>query len=302
MEERTMKTRKVVIPVAGTGTRLLPVTKSQPKEMLPVGRKPVVQYVVEEAQRAGLKQVCFVTGRQKIAIENHFDRDPDLMQKLIQSEKHDILEELSYEEMGVSFFYVRQSEQKGLAHAIGMAEDFIGDEHFVVSLGDSIIWHDEEGSFLARMIEIHEREGASVTVAVETVPEDQAYRYGIVKPKPGASGEFLPLDDLIEKPKPGRAPSNMAIAGRYVFSPEIFEVIRRTVPDSAGEMQITDSIRNLVNQGRKVLAVPLAQGERRYDIGNFESYFRAFVDFAMNDERYGYTLRQYLTKKMTGEL
>ena len=297
-----MNIRKVVIPVAGAGTRLLPVTKSQPKEMLPVGRKPVVQYVVEEAQRAGLKQICFVTGRDKFAIENHFDRDPDLIQRLIQSEKGEIVQELDYEEMGVSFLYVRQSTPKGLAHAIGMAEDFVGDEHFVVSLGDSIIWHDEEGSFLMRMLEIHEREGAAATIAVEDVPADQAHHYGIVQPKTDAEGEFFELKNLVEKPQPGRAPSSKAIAARYVFAPEIFEAIRRTVPDSAGEMQITDSIRNLVNQQRKVIAVPLAEGERRYDIGNFESYFRAFVDFAMDDEKYGYTLRQYLTKKMTGEL
>jgi len=296
-----MSIRKVVIPVAGAGTRLLPVTKSQPKEMLPVGRKPVVQYVVEEAQRAGLSQICFVTGREKYAIENHFDRDPDLIRKLIQAEKTQILGELDYEEMGVSFLYVRQSEQKGLAHAIGMGEDFVGSEPFVCSLGDSIIWHDAEGSFLARMVEIHEREGADVTVAVEDVPETQAHHYGIVKPRGDVEGEHFELADLIEKPAPGHAPSTKAIAARYVFSPGIFEAIRRTVPDSAGEMQITDSIRNLVNAGRKVLAVPLGEGERRYDIGNFESYFRAFVDFAMNDEKYGYTLRQYLTKKMTGE-
>lgn len=297
-----MAIRKVVIPAAGAGTRLLPVTKSQPKEMLPVGRKPVVQYVVEEAQRAGLKQICFVTGRDKFAIENHFDRDPDLIQKLIQSDKGQMVSELDYEEMGVSFYYTRQSVPKGLAHAISVAEDFVGDEHFVVSLGDSIIRHDEEGSFLARMMEIHEREGAAATVAVEDVPEDQAYRYGIVKPRGSDEGEFFEAADLVEKPPTGRAPSHKAIAARYVFGPEIFEAIRRTVPDSAGEMQITDSIRNLVNQGRKVLAVPLSGGERRYDIGNFESYFRAFVDFAMDDEKFGYTLRQYLAKKMTGEV
>ena len=300
MEDTVMTIRKVVIPVAGAGTRLLPVTKSQPKEMLPVGRKPVVQYVVEEAERAGLRQICFVTGRDKFAIENHFDRDPDLIQKLIQSEKAGILSELDYEEMGVSFCYVRQSVPKGLAHAISMAEDFVGAEPFVVSLGDSIIRHSEEGSLLARMMEIHEREDAAATVAVEDVPEEHAHRYGIVKPRGKCEGEFFEIESLVEKPPSGQALSNKAIAARYVFSPDIFEAIRRTVPDSAGEMQITDSIRNLVHQQRKVLAVPLAGSERRYDIGNFESYFRAFVDFAMEDEKYGYTLRQYLTKKMTG--
>lgn len=296
-----MSISKVVIPVAGTGTRLLPVTKSQPKEMLPVGRKPVVQYVVEEAQSAGLKQVCFVTGRHKTAIEDHFDRDTELIQKLLQSEKTDILKELDYEEMGVSFFYVRQSVQKGLAHAISMAETLVGDDHFVVSLGDSIIRDREEGSFLSRMIEIHEREDAVATIAVETVPPEEAHRYGIVEPREGADGEFFELANLVEKPASGKAPSDKAIAARYAFSPEIFDAIRRTVPDSAGEMQITDSIRHLVNQNKKVIAVPLAEDEHRYDIGNFESYFRAFVDFAMKDEQFGYTLRQYLTKKMTGE-
>ena len=294
-----MKVRKVVIPVAGVGTRLLPVTKSQPKEMLPVGRKPVVQYVVEEAERAGLKQICFVTGRHKYAIEDHFDRDPDLVQRLIESEKTDILAELSYEEMGVSFFYVRQSVPKGLAHAISMAEDFVGDEHFVVSLGDSIIWHDEEGSFLARMIEVHERERAAATIAVETVAPEQARYYGIVKPKGKVGGEFFEIEDLVEKPAPERAPSDKAIAARYVFSPEIFDCIRRTVPDAAGEMQITDSIRILANQGKRVLAVALNDSERRYDIGNFESYFRSFVHFALRDPEHGERLRQTLAGELS---
>ena len=205
--------------------------------------------------------------------------------------------------MGVSFLYVRQSVPKGLAHAISMAEDFVGNEPFVVSLGDSIIRHAQESSLLARMIEIHERQGAAATVAVESVPEEQVHQYGIVKPRGKAvppDAEFFELESLVEKPSPGQAPSRMAIAARYVFAPDIFDAIRRTVPDSAGELQITDSIRNLIHQQKKVLAVPLAGSERRYDIGNFESYFRAFVDFAMEDEKYGYTLRQYLTKKMTG--
>ena len=300
-----MTIRKVVIPVAGAGTRLLPVTKSQPKEMLPVGRKPVVQYVVEEAERAGLKQICFVTGRDKLAIENHFDRDPDLVQQLIQSEKSDLLGELDYEEMGVSFLYVRQSVPKGLAHAVSMAEDFVGDEPFVVSLGDSIIRHAEENSLLARMIEIHERQKAAATIAVETVPEEQTHHYGIVKPRGKTippDAEFFEIESQVEKPSPGQAPSNLAIAARYVFTSDLFDAIRRTVPDSAGELQLTDSIRTLIQQHKRVLAVPLAGSERRYDIGNFETYFRAFVDFAMEDEKYGYTLRQYLTKKMTGDV
>ena len=292
-----MDIRKVVIPVAGAGTRLLPVTKSQPKEMLPVGRKPVVQYVVEEAEQAGLRHILFVTGKQKTSIEDHFDPDVDLVRKLREAGKMDIAEELAYQEMDVDFFFVRQSAPAGLADAIGTSRHFVGEDTFVVSLGDSIIRSAEEPSLLTRMMDYHRQNAASCTVAVEEVAPEDAHKYGIIKTA-GDALECVDVADMIEKPPPGEAPSNLAIAARYVFEPEIFDAIDRTIPDRAGELQITDSIRVLLNQGRKIQCVKLREGEKRYDIGNFDTFFKSFLEFALNDDKYGYMLRQYLAREL----
>ena len=295
---------KVVVPVAGMGTRLLPATKSQPKEMLPVGRRPVVQYVVEELVAAGLHQILFVTGRKKTAIEDHFDPDPELVRSLSSGGGYALLEELEYTETEARFFYTRQSIPLGLADAVNHAREFVGNAHFVVALGDSIIKSRDGSSFLRSMIATHLRSGAACTLAVEEVNPSEVYRYGIVKPKAGLepgqrdspSGDFE-IEDLVEKPRPESAPSNLAIAARYIFSPAIFEAIHRTAPDRNGELQLTDSIRLLLQLGHQVRVVPLRLGERRYDIGNFESYFKAFIDFALADEKYGYLIRQYLKRK-----
>jgi UTP--glucose-1-phosphate uridylyltransferase len=291
---------KGVVPVAGMGTRLLPATKSQPKEMLPVGRRPVVQYVVEELQAAGLSQVLFVTGRKKAAIEEHFDSDPELERTLSSGGGFDLLEELAFTQTSARFFYTRQSVPRGLGDAVCHAREFAGDDHFVVALGDSIIvGRDDEGpSFLRAMIDNHLATGADCTVAVETVAPDDVYRYGIVRPVDGQAdaGDF-DVADLVEKPRIGSAPSNLAIAARYVFSPRVFEAIERTAADRSGELQLTDSIRLMIQLGHKVRAMRLRPGETRYDIGNFESYFKAFIDFALADVKYGYLIRQYLKRK-----
>ncbi len=296
---------KDVVPVAGMGTRLLPATKSQPKEMLPVGRKPVVQYVVEELDAAGVNQILFVTGKKKMAIEDHFDADPELVSTLTAGGGYALLEELKYTETDARFFYTRQSVPRGLADAINHAKEFAGEDHFVVALGDSVIRQVNASSgiilpgatFLQKMIRLHLESGAACTLAVEEVARDEVYRYGIVKPKGAlpASGEFE-VDDLVEKPRVESAPSNLAIAARYIFSPLVFEAIHRTVPDRSGELQLTDSIRLLLQLGHKVQAICLREGERRYDIGNFESYFYAFVRFALADPAYGQTLRQSLAR------
>ena len=288
----------VVVPVAGMGTRLLPATKSQPKEMLPVGRRPVVQYVVDELEAAGLRQILFVTGRKKTAIEDHFDPDPDLVRSLSGGGGYALLDELKYLETGTRYFYTRQSEPLGLADAVYHAREFVGDEHFVVALGDSIIKGRDGSSFLRAMIATHLRTGAACTVAVEEVDPEDVHRYGIVRPAadPGEAPDFE-VADLVEKPRPESAPSNLAIAARYIFSPDLFEAIRRTAPDRSGVLQLTDSIRLLRQLGHTVYAVRLRDGERRYDIGNFESYFKAFIDFAIADEKYGYLVRQYLKRK-----
>jgi UTP--glucose-1-phosphate uridylyltransferase len=289
---------KAVIPVAGMGTRLLPATKSQPKEMLPVGRRPVVQYVVEELEAASLGQILFVTGRKKTAIEDHFDADPELVRLLSAGDSYTLLEELDYTETDATFFYTRQSTPLGLADAVLHAEKFVGDDHFVVALGDSIITSANGASFVTKLVEAHLASGAGCTIALEEVAPEDAYRYGIVQPVAGAdlAGAFE-IESLVEKPALGAAPSNLAIAARYVFSPAIFEAIRRTAPDRKGELQLTDSIRLLKQLGYPIYGLRLRPGERRYDIGNFESYFTAFIDFALADEKYGYMVRQYVKRK-----
>jgi len=296
---------KVVVPVAGMGTRLLPATKSQPKEMLPVGRKPVVQYVVEELQAAGLRQILLVTGRKKTAIEDHFDPDPELVRTLSAGGGYELLSELDYTETEARFFYTRQSVPRGLGDAVAHAREFAGDEHFAVALGDSIIMSRDGTSLLRDMIAAHVANGCACTLAVEEVDPAEVYRYGIVKPQvqdptgeaaPGAAWPFA-VEDLVEKPRVGAAPSNLAIAARYVFSPDIFEAISRTAPDRNGELQLTDAIRLLLQLGLRVQAVRLRPNERRYDVGNFESYFQAFIDFALADEKYGYMVRQYIKRK-----
>ena len=294
-----MKIEKAVIPVAGLGTRLLPATKSQPKEMLPVGRKPVVQYVVEEIINADVPQILFVTGRKKTAIEDHFDSDTELIKKLKESGKSSLLKDLEYEKDVSDFYYIRQSVQAGLADAIRLGRNFVGQEPFIVALGDSIIRSSDSNNLLKRMVDVHLKTNSACTIAVEEVPENEVYKYGIIELKDNGNE----VKDLIEKPEIGKAKSNLAIAARYVFNPVVFDFIDKTMPDDGGELQITDSIRLMLQNGHKVHCVKLTDGEKRYDIGNFESYFKAFIDFALLDDKYGYLLRQHLIKKMhKGEL
>ena len=295
MGEKTIV--KGVIPVAGMGTRLLPATKSQPKEMLPVGRRPVVQYVVEELQGAGLDQLLFVTGRKKTAIEDHFDPDPELVRTLSTGGGYALLEELAFTETDTRFFYTRQSTPRGLGDAVNHAREFVGDEHFVVALGDSIIQDHDDSAYLRALMEAHIAADAACTVAVEEVAREDIYRYGVVKPAGEITSGAFEVADLVEKPRVEAAPSNLAIAARYAFSPAIFDALARTAPDRNGELQLTDAIKLLLQLGHRVIAVPLRPGERRYDIGNFESYFLAFIDFALADEKYGYMVRQYLKRK-----
>ena len=295
--ERTAPIRKAVIPVAGLGTRLLPATKSQPKEMLPVGRKPAVQYVVEEAVEAGITQILLITGRQKSSIEDHFDREPELERRLGESGAYDLAEELNFFEEDVALFYTRQSVQSGPADAIRLAADFVGDEPFLVAYGDTIITSQQQPSLIQRMLQDHLASDAQATLAVETVRREDVQRYGIVQPvagtppQPSASFE---IDDLIEKPEVATAPSTLAITPRYIFDRSIFDAINRTLPGRGGELWLTDSIAILLKQGDRVQCLPLGAGEKRYDIGNFETYFKAFIDCALADERYGYMIRQYL--------
>ncbi|MBM3213581.1 hypothetical protein FJZ36_01475 [Candidatus Poribacteria bacterium] len=271
---------KAVIPAAGTGTRLLPATKSQPKEMLPVGRKPVIQYVVEELAAAAVGKVLVITSQQKRAIEDHFDIDSVQMDRLARGQKSlDVMNHLSID---VQMFYTRQSVPKGLADAIGLAEHFVGDDPFLVSLGDSILRSSEPGGVLKRLIETHAQQRPAATIVFETVPREQVIHYGIAQPKNGA-GEVFEVADLIEKPSIDEAPSDLAVAARYLLDPVIFDYIRRTPPGRGGEIQITDSMRLMLQDGLRVWGVRLGPDERRLDIGNYASYYEAFLEMALDD-------------------
>jgi UTP--glucose-1-phosphate uridylyltransferase len=281
-----------VVPVAGHGTRLLPATKSQPKEMLPVGRKPVVQYIVEELAAAKIRRLLFVTGARKSAIENHFDEDQQLISYLRESGREEELAELDFERREMEYFYTRQRRQLGLGHAVLCARSLIGDQPFVVALGDSIIGLHARSGIVSRMLEEFERSKADVVVAFEEVPASEVERYGIAEPR-GIVGDRFELQGIVEKPAAADAPSNLAVAGRYVFGPAIFDELAATKPGKGGEIQLTDAMQNLLRKGGKGVGLRLARDERRFDIGNFESYFRAFFDFALADPKYGASLRSH---------
>ncbi len=265
--------RKAVIPAAGFGTRLLPATKSQPKEMLPVGRKPVIQYVVEEIAAADIDQVLVVTSQQKRAIEDHFD--------INGSSSHGLEDVLRCQ-----MHYTRQSVPTGLADAIAHAEGFVAGEPFVVSLGDSLIRSTSPGSTLSRLVQTHVAQNAAATILFETVDPEDVVRYGIAKPQ-GEPGQQFAIADLVEKPSVEDAPSTLAVAGRYVFSPVVFDYIRRTEPGRGGEIQITDTMRLMLQAGLPVWGVQMGGCEHRLDIGNYRSYFRAFLEMALMDPEFG---------------
>lgn len=299
-----MSVNLAVVPVAGRGTRLLPVAKSQPKEMLPVGRKPVVQFVVEELASCDISRLLFITGPGKTAIENHFDLDAELIDHLRRTGKEELLAELAFERNDLQYFYTRQREQLGLGHAVLCAEPVVGNQPFVVALGDSIIGLHAESRVVRTMIGAFESQEADAVIVLEEVPEKEVVRYGIAVPAdPDAAkepGSIFALSELVEKPELGEVPSRLAIAARYVFSAKIFEYLHRTTPGKGGEIQLTDAIRLMMEDGGKVLGVRLPVGEKRFDIGNFPSYFTAFVDFALADPEYGPGLREHLAKQFGG--
>jgi len=299
----TEDVQKAVIPVGGLGTRLLPVTKVLPKELLPVGRRPVVQYVVEEMRAARLAHICLVTGRKKTLIQEHFDHDPELVRLLQDRGSDELLAELAYLESGLHLTYIRQSGPQGLADALSLVEDFVGGKPFVVALGDSMICEPEMGWLVHSMIEEHVENEAAATVAVEAVPQEKVGLYGIVRAaeSTGTEEEVFEVADVVERPRPNKAPSNWAIAARFVFSPALFPAIRRTRPDRGGETLLTDAIRILLRQGNKVQAVPLSPKQRRHDVGNFSGYYRAFLEFALMDPYFSDEVRSYLEEAAARE-
>jgi UTP--glucose-1-phosphate uridylyltransferase len=284
-----------VVPVAGLGTRLLPATKSQPKEMLPVGRKPVVQYVCEELTGAGLRRILFITGPGKTSLENHFDVNEELVQLLRESGKEELLTSLEFERAEVQYFYTRQRKALGLGHAVLAARAFVGHEPFVVALGDSIIGLNRESDIVRRMRHVFDDKQAAAVIALEEVPREEVRHYGIAQPRQSV-GDLIELADLVEKPNPADAPSTLAIAARYVLSPSIFEALDATPPGVGGEIQLTDAIRRLIRDGGRAYGIVLGPDERRFDIGNFDAYFRAFVEFALADPKHGPSLRAFVER------
>ncbi len=269
----TNRVRKAVFPVAGLGTRFLPATKAMPKEMLPVVDKPLIQYAVEEAAAAGIEQMIFVTGRGKRAIEDHFDRAPELEQILDTQRKHALLERLmSATPKGVNFVYVRQPEPLGLGHAVLCAEAVVGDEPFAVILADDLI--DADPGVTAQLVDSHRRTGASV-LAVEDVPPQDTSKYGIVATEPMNRREER-VTRIVEKPRPEDAPSTLAVVGRYVLRPEIFAELATTPRGSGGEIQLTDAIARRVARGEVI--VRRFEG-KRYDCGSKQGFLQANLAF-----------------------
>ena len=297
-----------IVPVAGQGTRLLPSTKSQPKEMLPVGRKPAVQYVVEELAQSGMKRMLFITGPGKTSIENHFDVNPELVIYLRETGREELLEELEFERTVPEYYYTRQRRQLGLGHAVLCAESLVGDQPFVVALGDTILGLNEPSHIVSAMKKEFVRLHADALVALVAVSSDEAGNYGMVQFSDQAE-ETLPkshrqslgqepirLTDVIEKPAVGEAPSRYSIAARYVFSPIVFQYLKNLNPGRSGEIELTDGLREMIQDDKKVYGMCLEPGKQRRDIGNVESYFRAFMELALTDEKYGKNMRKQMAE------
>jgi len=282
-----MKVSKAVIPAAGLGTRFLPATKAQPKEMLPVLDTPAIQYVVGEAVRAGIHDILIVTGRGKRTIEDHFDRAFELEYYLHQKGKHDLLEELQTVGEGAAIHYIRQRDPLGLGNAVGVAEPHVGGEPFAVLLGDDIMA--ESNPLLQQMLRVHERYGRSVIAAME-VPRDEISLYGCVQPE-FVEDNLARIVSIVEKPNPADAPSNLAAIGRYVLTPEIFDALREIEPGVGGEVQLTDALNRLA-QEQAVYAYVFDGG--RYDVGNKLDYLKATVEIAADREDVGKEFREFL--------
>jgi UTP--glucose-1-phosphate uridylyltransferase len=290
--------KKAIIPAAGLGTRMLPLTKTQPKEMLPLGAKPCIQYIVEELVSTGIDQILIITGQKKRSIEDHFDRNNELNRLIYSSGQADMLEKLDYENMDVQYFYTSQDSPAGLGDAVRHARNFVNNEPFVIALGDSVIYSSEEDHLLKRMLRQFEKDRDAFVVGTREVAIEDVSKYGIVKLNGDVSQGVGQVIDVVEKPSPKSAPSNLAFAARYVMPCSIFDALERTSPGKAGEIQLTDAIRILLKEGAKGYCVSLTPNEKRYDIGNMASYYEAFTDFALSDERYGYQLRKYLINKL----
>ncbi|MEU2021919.1 UTP--glucose-1-phosphate uridylyltransferase GalU [Streptomyces sp. NPDC016469] len=300
MTQPNSRISKAVIPAAGLGTRFLPATKATPKEMLPVVDKPAIQYVVEEAVAAGLHDVLMITGRNKRPLEDHFDRNYELEGALTRKGDADRLRKVRESTDLATMHYVRQGDPRGLGHAVLCAAPHVGDEPFAVLLGDDLI--DPRDPLLSRMTEVQEREGGSV-IALMEVPPAMIHQYGCAAVEPTAEADVVRVTGLVEKPEPADAPSNLAVIGRYVLDPAVFEILRRTEPGRGNEIQLTDALQLLAEDekaGGPVHGV-VFKG-RRYDTGDRSDYLRAIVRLACEREDLGPEFRSWLRRYVTEEM
>ena len=295
------KIRKVVIPVAGLGTRFLPMTKATPKEMLPVVDRPAIQYVAEEAVAAGIQDVLFVTGRDKTSLENHFDRVPALESILFDKGAHDSVQEIVDLAGLANMHYARQGTPRGLGHAVNVGRSFVGNEAFAVMLGDDLI--DARTPVLPAMFEVQEKFGGSVLCLMEVDPS-QTHMYGCAAIEETDMPGVVRVTGLVEKPAPGTAPSNYAVIGRYVIAPEVFDILDKQQPGRGGEIQLTDALATLID-------VPAEQGGgvhgviftgKRYDTGDKLSYLKSVVSIALDREDLGSDLRAWMIAYLASEV
>ena len=289
------KIRKAVIPAAGLGTRVLPATKAQPKEMLVIVDKPALQYLVEELLAAGIEEILIITGRNKGSIENHFDYSYELERTLEENGKKDLLKVVNHISEMSNIYYVRQKKPLGLGHAISCAEAFVGDEPFVVLLGDDIIYTDKEKGQLPvtkQLVEKYKELQGGTILGVQEVPHKNVSKYGIIKPLKKIDEKTVVVEDFIEKPSVDEAPSNLAALGRYVLEPEIFSYLKNTKPGKGGEIQLTDAILAMKNNGEKLYAYNF--DGLRYDTGDKFGMFVANVEFGLRHEELKDRVKEYL--------
>lgn len=289
-----MKVHKAIIPAAGLGTRFLPATKAQPKEMLPIVDKPTLQYIIEEAVESGIEEILIITGRNKKSIEDHFDKSVELELELEKKGKTDLLEEVRKISDMVNIHYIRQKEPKGLGHAIHCAKSFIGNEPFAVLLGDDIVYADKP--CLKQMLEVYD-EYKTTILGVQEVPREDVNKYGIVNGK-YIEDRVYKVKGLVEKPSVEEAPSNIAILGRYIINPAIFDILEHTKPGKCGEIQLTDALKELAQ--REAMYAYNFEG-RRYDVGDKQGFLEATIEYALRREDLREEFLNYLIKTIKKE-
>lgn len=287
------KIKKAVIPAAGYGTRFLPATKATPKEMLPIVDKPTIQYIVEEAKASGIEDILIISGHGKRAIEDHFDSAPALEMNLQAKGKTELLK-LVQETADINIHYIRQRYMRGLGDAILCARAFMGNEPFAVLLGDDVVYNPEKPA-LAQLIDIYEATGGSV-LGCQNVPEEKVSAYGIVAGTETDNSRLMRVSDMVEKPAREEAPSRMAVLGRYIIKPQIFDILARTKPGKGGEIQLTDALKMLARQDA-VYAYDFVG--KRYDVGDKLGFLKATVEFALRREDLGADFKSYLQEIVT---